>query len=110
MARRAGTSRPRVGARRPATLVSRSVLCTVAGVSERELILWEQEELIAPAQIEETRGHRDPLYDAAALRRVRIIRTLAEEMEVNLPGIGVILHLLDQYRSNFLGQRSKSRG
>ena len=110
MVGRTATSRPRVAARRRATLVSRSVLCTVAGVSERQLILWEQEELIAPAQIEETRGHREPLYDATVLRRVRIIRTLAEELEVNLPGIGVILHLLDQYPSDFLGQRSKSRG
>jgi hypothetical protein len=27
---------------------------------------------------------------------VRLIRTLADELEVNLPGIEVILHLLDQ--------------
>lgn len=96
MVRRGKTSRRRAAAGRRATLVSRSVLCTVAGVSERQLTLWEQEELLAPVRIEETRGHREPLYDAAALRRVRIIRTLDEELEVNLPGISVILHLLDQ--------------
>jgi len=97
MARRVRTPRARVAAKnRRVTLVSRSVLCNVAGVSEHQLSLWEREELIVPAQIEEGRGNREPLYDAAALRRVRIIRTLAEELEVNLPGISVILHLLDQ--------------
>lgn len=33
---------------------------------------------------------------ASALRRARLIRTLAEELEVNLPGIEVILRLLDE--------------
>ena len=42
------------------------------------------------------RGRAEPLYDRGALRRVRVIRTLAEELDVNLPGIDVILHLLDQ--------------
>ena len=41
----------------------------------------------------------DIVHDAAALRRVRLIRTLAEDLEVNLAGIDVILHLLDQIAS-----------
>ena len=41
-------------------------------------------------------GRTEPLYDASTLQRARLIRTLAEELEVNLPGIDVILHLLDQ--------------
>jgi len=79
------------------TLVSRAVLCTLSGVSERQLALWEREELIAPARIDELAGRREPLYDASALQRVRLIRTLGEELDVNLPGIDVILHLLDQF-------------
>jgi DNA-binding transcriptional MerR regulator len=79
------------------TLVSRTVLCTITGVSDRQLSLWEREELIAPAELEERAGRRAPLYDSATLRRVRLIRTLAEELDVNLPGIDVILHLLDQF-------------
>jgi DNA-binding transcriptional MerR regulator len=79
------------------TLVSRTVLCTIAGVSDRQLSLWEREELIAPAELEERAGRSAPLYDSATLRRVRLIRTLAEELDVNLPGIDVILHLLDQF-------------
>ncbi len=47
-------------------------------------------------RVERARGRIEALYDEDALRRVRVIRTLAEELEVNIPGIGVILHLLDQ--------------
>jgi MerR family transcriptional regulator/heat shock protein HspR len=93
MARRA---RKNTSSKPGVTLVSRTVLCTLAGVSERQLGLWEREELIAPVSIEELRGRREPLYDASALRRLRVIRTLAEELEVNLPGIEVILRLLDR--------------
>jgi DNA-binding transcriptional MerR regulator len=39
----------------------------------------------------------EPLYDRVALRRIRVIRTLEEELDVNLPGIGVILNLLEQF-------------
>jgi DNA-binding transcriptional MerR regulator len=77
-------------------LMSRSVFCAVGGISEHELASWEREDLIAPARVERVRGRVEVLYDRDALRRVRVIRTLAEELEVNIPGIGVILHLLDQ--------------
>ncbi len=77
-------------------LMSRSVFCTIGGISERELASWEREDLIAPVRVEHGRGRVEALYDRDALRRVRVIRTLGEELEVNLPGIGVILHLLDQ--------------
>jgi DNA-binding transcriptional MerR regulator len=75
---------------------SRSVLCGLCGVTESELALWESEELVAPARLLE-HGHRfEPLYDEASVRRIRLIRTLADELEVNVPGISVILHLLEQ--------------
>jgi DNA-binding transcriptional MerR regulator len=95
MARRISTSGRR-GARGKTVLYSRTVLCTVTGASERQLAVWEHEDLIAPARIEEVDGRSEPLYDRGALERIRVIRTLAEELEVNLPGIGVILHLLDR--------------
>jgi DNA-binding transcriptional MerR regulator len=47
-------------------------------------------------RVERVRGRVEALYDRDALRRVRVIRTLGEELEVNLPGISVILNLLDQ--------------
>lgn len=78
------------------TLISRSALCMLSGISDRQLRLWEHEDLITPARIVISDGNDEPLYDAAALRRARLIRTLSEDLEVNLPGIDVILHLLEQ--------------
>jgi DNA-binding transcriptional MerR regulator len=95
MARRRSSSRTSSG-RGETVLISRSVLCTISGISERQLLLWEQEDLIAPVQVERAGGQLEALYDPQALQRVRKIRTLAEELEVNLPGIGVILNLLDR--------------
>ncbi len=93
MARRTSTKNSTRG---KVVLMSRSVFCTIRGISERELASWEREDLIAPVRIERVQGRLEALYDREALRRVRVIRTLAEELEVNIPGIGVILHLLDQ--------------
>jgi DNA-binding transcriptional MerR regulator len=92
MARR---THSRSAARGEVVLMSRSVFCTIGGISERKAS-WEREDLIAPVRVEHGRGRVEALYDRDALRRVRVIRTLGEELEVNLPGIGVILHLLDQ--------------
>jgi len=93
MARRTSS---RSSTRGEVILMSRSVFCSISGISERELASWEHEDLIAPVRIERVRGRLEALYDRDALRRVRVIRTLGEELEVNIPGIGVILHLLDQ--------------
>jgi chaperone modulatory protein CbpM len=95
MARQVSRKRtPHTGQR--TTLLGRSALCLMSGISERQLILWEHEELIVPVPAPEADHAGEPLYDASALRRARLIRTLAEELEVNLAGIDVILHLLDQ--------------
>jgi len=83
--------------RRSITLVSRSALCALGGVSARRLEIWEREELIVPVIGDRDSGGAEPLYDREALRRVRVIRTLEEELDVNLPGIGVILNLLEQF-------------
>jgi DNA-binding transcriptional MerR regulator len=76
------------------TLVSRTAFRVLAGVTDAELSLWEREEFIVP--VSRADSVEDPLYDTSALRRARLIRTLAEELDVNLPGIDIILHLLDQ--------------
>jgi DNA-binding transcriptional MerR regulator len=93
MARRSSS---KTSTRSEVVLMSRSVFCAIGGISDRELTSWEREDLIAPVRLERVRGRIEALYDREALRRVRVIRTLAEELEVNIPGIGVILHLLDQ--------------
>jgi DNA-binding transcriptional MerR regulator len=94
MARNAPRKRTSTNAR--TTLLGRSALCLFSGISERQLILWEHEQLIEPVATLSAVRPEQPLYDATALRRARLIRTLAEELEVNLAGIDVILHLLDQ--------------
>src|SRR6266446_2176221 len=104
MARRSSSSssafspmrKRRRGPRSEVVLVSRSAFCAMCGISDRQLALWEQEDLVAPVRIEQTGTRAEPLYDRNALRRARVIRTLDEELEVNLPGIGVILNLLDR--------------
>jgi DNA-binding transcriptional MerR regulator len=93
MARR---SQSRSSTRGEVVLMSRSVFRSISGISEGELASWEREDLIAPVRVERVHGRIEALYDQDALRRVKVIRTLAEELEVNIPGIGVILHLLDQ--------------
>ena len=77
-------------------LISRSAFCAMVGVSERELSVWEHEDLLVPARLLESSGVHQPLYDDAALKRARLIRTLEQELEVNLPGIGIILNLLER--------------
>jgi hypothetical protein len=81
---------------REVTLVSRAAFCVLAGISEAQLARWEQEALIAPTTASVDQLGSERLYDTFALRRARLIRTLADELDVNLPGIDVILHLLDQ--------------
>jgi hypothetical protein len=82
--------------RRQVTLVSRTAFCVLAGISEAQLALWEHEALIAPTTASVHQIGSERLYDTFTLRRARLIRTLADELDVNLPGIDVILHLLDQ--------------
>ena len=79
--------------------MSREALRTLGGITEDQLRLWEFEDLIAHTAILEVDGRRVPVYSHGALRRVRIIRALGEDLGINLPGIGVILHLLDQLSS-----------
>jgi DNA-binding transcriptional MerR regulator len=95
MARRTSHTR-RTGTSRKVTLVSRHALCFLSGISERRLEVWEREDLIAPITVGDPEANAEPLYDREALRRARVIRTLEEELDVNLPGIGVILNLLEQ--------------
>ena len=79
--------------------LSREALRTLAGINEDQLTLWEFEELITHCTVLEIEGRREPVYEEATLRRIRTIRSLGEDLGINLPGIGVILHLLDRMSS-----------
>jgi DNA-binding transcriptional MerR regulator len=82
-----------------AAYLSRDALRTLGGITDDQLRLWEFEELIEHSAVLEIEGRREPVYNQATLRRIRTIRSLGEDLGINLPGIGVILHLLDQMSS-----------
>jgi DNA-binding transcriptional MerR regulator len=86
----------RTRARGRAPYLSREALRVLGGISEDQLTLWEFEELIAHSAVIEVEGQREPVYSHTTLRRIKTIRSLAEDLGVNLPGIGVILHLLER--------------
>ncbi len=71
MKRRASTVHRRGPGRRRAAsapaLVSRDAFCVLSGVSERELAMWEQEALVAPARVVMLDGRREPLYASETL-------------------------------------------
>ncbi len=98
MARRMA-SRPNRSRRRTSlpTLYARAAVCVMCNITEAELRLWESEELVRPAAFVRRGGAEVALYDDAALRRARLITTLADELEVNLPGISIILNLLERF-------------
>ena len=89
-----GVSRARLRSQAP--YLSREALRIMAGISEDQLTLWEFEELITHSAVVEIEGHREKVYSSTTLRRIKTIRALGEDLGVNLPGIGVILHLLDR--------------
>jgi DNA-binding transcriptional MerR regulator len=99
MASRAKPRRRPSRAGKSSPYYSRDALCAVCGITGDQLRLWEFEELIAHTAMLEIEGHREPVYNLATLRRIKTIRSLTEDLGINLPGIGVILHLLDQLSS-----------
>ncbi len=64
------------------------------GLDDNTLELWLSEEWIIPAQADEDVG-----FTEADLARARLIRELTSDLGVNEPGVGVVLHLLDQLHS-----------
>ncbi len=76
--------------------LSREALLTLGGISESQLRLWEFEDIVSHTAIIEVEGRQVSVYSQTTLRRIKTIRALGEDLGINLPGIGVILHLLDQ--------------
>jgi chaperone modulatory protein CbpM len=70
-------------------------LCRVSGASQDEVTLWVAEGAFEPqgARPEEWR------FSGAALRRVRTAHRLAHDLEINPPGIALVLDLLDEIDS-----------
>ncbi|HEV2679366.1 MAG TPA: chaperone modulator CbpM [Rhodanobacter sp.] len=76
-------------------------LCRASGASEEQLTLWIAEGAVEP------RGStpREWRFSGAALKRVRTARRLAQDLEINAPGIALALDLLDEI--NVLRARSR---
>jgi MerR family transcriptional regulator/heat shock protein HspR len=92
-----GDSKARSGAGGRVTLFTREVFCTLCGISAGQLTTWEYEELIRPARVfERESGGVERLYGEREIKRARLIRSLGEDLEVNIAGIGIILRLLEQ--------------
>ena len=94
-----GRSGSRSHKRTSTSYLSRDALLTLGGITEDQLRLWEFEEIVSYSTVLEVDGRRMPVYDHLTLRRIRTIRSLVEDLGINLPGIAVILHLLDQLSS-----------
>lgn len=67
-------------------------LSRVSGASEQELTLWVSEGAFEPTgtQPQEWR------FSGASLRRVRTAQRLAHDLQINPPGIALVLELLDR--------------
>jgi len=72
-----------------------SVAARLVGVHEQTLRYYERAGLVEPAR---SKG-RIRLYSLHDLERVRQIRRLTDEMEVNLAGVEVIMRLTDRIRA-----------
>lgn len=70
-------------------------LSRASGASEEELRLWVSEGVFEPTgeQPQEWR------FSGAALRRVRTAQRLARDLQINPPGIALVLELLDEIDS-----------
>jgi MerR family transcriptional regulator/heat shock protein HspR len=68
-------------------------------VEERFLRDLEEEEILCPQCFES----RDKQFSRGDLEKLRLIKTLVEDMGVNLPGVEVILHM----RQNMLDMRAQ---
>jgi DNA-binding transcriptional MerR regulator len=82
--------------RKQAAYLTRDALRALGGVTDDQLRLWEFEELITHSAVLEIKGRSEVVYSESTLRRIKTIRALGEDLGINLPGIGVILHLLDR--------------
>lgn len=67
-------------------------LCRISGTSEDEMILWVSEGVFEPQGAEP----KEWRFKGASLRRVCTARRLAQDLEINAPGIALALDLLDE--------------
>jgi chaperone modulatory protein CbpM len=67
-------------------------LSRISGVSEDELILWVSEGVFES----KGNGPQEWRFSGASLRRVRSAQRLAQDLQINPPGVALALDLLDE--------------
>ncbi|MGF6721094.1 chaperone modulatory protein CbpM [Paraburkholderia sp. GAS41] len=67
-------------------------LCQASGASQDEVALWVAEGAFTPRGA----APHEWRFSGASLRRVRTASRLARELEINPPGIALVLDLLDE--------------
>lgn len=80
-------------------------LCRVTGASEDELTLWVAEGAFDPNGNEP----QDWRFSGALLRRVQTAQRLAHDLQINPPGIALVLDLLDEIDTLRAQHRRSSR-
>ncbi|MBN2514781.1 MAG: hypothetical protein JXC33_01975 [Deltaproteobacteria bacterium] len=69
-------------------------------LEERFLLDLEEEEIICPVR---EKGVTEKLYHADEVEKLRLAKILVEEMDVNLPGVDIILRM----RQDMLAMRKQ---
>lgn len=70
-------------------------LCQASGTAVEQVQVWVVEGVLTPHGA----GPEQWRFAASALRRARLARSLAQDLEVNAPGVALALDLLDEIES-----------
>ncbi|RFU45290.1 chaperone modulator CbpM [Paraburkholderia sp. DHOC27] len=81
-------------------------LCRVSGASVEEVTLWVAEGAFDP----QGTGPHEWRFRGTELRRVRTARHLAQDLEINPPGIALALDLLEEIETLRANQRRPRKG
>jgi chaperone modulatory protein CbpM len=81
-------------------------LCRVSGASAEAVSLWVAEGVFAP----QGAGPHEWRFRGTELRRVRTAQHLAQDLEINPPGIALALELLDEIEALRANPRRSRKG
>jgi len=73
-----------------------SVIADILKVHQRTLRIYDEEEILVPSRSPKNRR----LYSFSDIERGKFIQYLTRELGINLAGIKVIIHLLQQQKIN----------
>lgn len=73
-------------------VLSVSDLTRMFAVDERRIVEWVEEGVLTTIEIDTTEWR----FSGAALRRVRIALRLERDLGINLPGVALVLDLLEE--------------